>query len=223
LSRVVTAAIAVGKRPVPFRTRKLSPPAPMVLPGGPGGRVGRGRTNFHSRPRQVPVGAYCCLRAPECIDCRAGSFGAGPAGGADAKPAAGCAASRDGGRAGVVSRLLPGVGAGGREAGAAAWPCCEPIATGIRICPTGSGGRLRVLPSDLPTPSASHGQSADAGSHKQVLLQSAQPPQAMSAPVRACRGSASSGLRLPLSRACCGMPSHRYPGLYNRPAAFKAK
>lgn len=27
----VTAAIAAGKRPVPFRTRKLSLPAPMVL------------------------------------------------------------------------------------------------------------------------------------------------------------------------------------------------
>ena len=40
----VTAAIAAGKRPDPFRTRKLSPSAPMVLPGGPGGRVGRRRT-----------------------------------------------------------------------------------------------------------------------------------------------------------------------------------
>lgn len=31
LFRSVTAAIAEGKRPAPFRTRKLSPPAPMVL------------------------------------------------------------------------------------------------------------------------------------------------------------------------------------------------
>lgn len=34
---------AARKRPVTFRTRKLSLPAPMVLPGGPGGRVGRRR------------------------------------------------------------------------------------------------------------------------------------------------------------------------------------
>src|SRR6202012_2104444 len=41
------AVMAAGKRPVPSRTRKLSPPAPMVLPGGPGGRVGHRRA--HSR------------------------------------------------------------------------------------------------------------------------------------------------------------------------------
>ena len=29
------------KHPFPCRTRKLSPPGPMVLPGQPGGRVGR--------------------------------------------------------------------------------------------------------------------------------------------------------------------------------------
>src|SRR3954470_10835563 len=42
----VSAAIATGKRPAPFRTRKLSPSAPMVLPGGPGGRVGRRLASF---------------------------------------------------------------------------------------------------------------------------------------------------------------------------------
>jgi hypothetical protein len=42
----VTAAIATGKRPVPFRTRKLSPSAPMVLRGRLRGRVGRRRTSF---------------------------------------------------------------------------------------------------------------------------------------------------------------------------------
>ncbi len=36
-------AMAEGKHPIPFRTRKLSPPAPMVLLGGPSGRVGRCR------------------------------------------------------------------------------------------------------------------------------------------------------------------------------------
>src|SRR6266699_3314191 len=40
----VSVAIAKGKHPVPFRTRKLSPSAPMVLRGGPRGRVGRRRT-----------------------------------------------------------------------------------------------------------------------------------------------------------------------------------
>src|SRR6266705_99643 len=40
----VTAATAKGKRPDPFRTRKLSPPAPMVLPPKEGGRVGHRRT-----------------------------------------------------------------------------------------------------------------------------------------------------------------------------------
>ena len=40
----LSVAIAVGSRPVPFRTRKLSPPAPMVLHLGGCGRVG------HCRP-----------------------------------------------------------------------------------------------------------------------------------------------------------------------------
>ena len=40
----VSVAMAAGLHPFPFRTRKLSPPAPMVLgPKGPG-RVGRRRT-----------------------------------------------------------------------------------------------------------------------------------------------------------------------------------
>jgi hypothetical protein len=40
----VSVVIAVGKRPVSFRTRKLSLPAPMVLHLGGCGRVGRRRT-----------------------------------------------------------------------------------------------------------------------------------------------------------------------------------
>src|ERR1039457_2654135 len=44
--------MAKGKHPVPFRTRKLSSSAPMVLRGGPRGRVGRRRTYFRwGRPR----------------------------------------------------------------------------------------------------------------------------------------------------------------------------
>ena len=44
-SRRVTAVIASRKRPVPFRTRKLSSIAPMVLHSGGCGRVGRCRTS----------------------------------------------------------------------------------------------------------------------------------------------------------------------------------
>jgi hypothetical protein len=40
----VSAAIERGKRPVPFRTRKLSLSSSMVLQGGPCGRVDRCRT-----------------------------------------------------------------------------------------------------------------------------------------------------------------------------------
>ena len=39
----LSVVLAVGSRPVPFRTRKLSPPAPMVLHSGGCGRVGRRR------------------------------------------------------------------------------------------------------------------------------------------------------------------------------------
>src|SRR3954451_7685312 len=52
----VTAAMARGKRPVSFRTRKLSLSAPMVLPWRRGGRVGRRRTTIHeqgSEPRAL--------------------------------------------------------------------------------------------------------------------------------------------------------------------------
>ena len=45
LSHRVTAVIASRKRPVPFRTRKLSSIAPMVLHSGGCGRVGRRRTS----------------------------------------------------------------------------------------------------------------------------------------------------------------------------------
>ena len=46
LSHCVTAVIASRKRPVPFRTRKLSSIAPMVLHSGGCGRVGRRRTSL---------------------------------------------------------------------------------------------------------------------------------------------------------------------------------
>ena len=74
----VTAVIAWGKRPVPSRTRKLRPTAPMVLHPGGCGRVGRRRTQpKNGPPRQgvdhffVPIHrrseAVNCIR-PECRD-----------------------------------------------------------------------------------------------------------------------------------------------------------
>src|SRR5256885_15934299 len=42
--------MAEGKRPVPSRTRKLSPPAPMVLHPTGCGRVGHRRTSFQQGP-----------------------------------------------------------------------------------------------------------------------------------------------------------------------------
>src|SRR5215204_5612585 len=45
-------AISVGSHPFPSRTRKLSPPEPMVLHGKPCGRVGRCRIFF------LPAGAF---------------------------------------------------------------------------------------------------------------------------------------------------------------------
>jgi hypothetical protein len=50
----VTAVIAWGKRPVPYRTRKLRPTAPMVLHSGGCGRVGHRRTQLSRNPRTPP-------------------------------------------------------------------------------------------------------------------------------------------------------------------------
>ena len=54
--------MARGKRPVPFRTRKLSLSAPMVLPWRRGGRVGRRRTTITERgsePRALTPVRVC--------------------------------------------------------------------------------------------------------------------------------------------------------------------
>jgi hypothetical protein len=48
-STQVTAAIAEGKRPDPSRTRKLSPPAPMVLHPPGCGRVGHRRNTTFTK------------------------------------------------------------------------------------------------------------------------------------------------------------------------------
>src|SRR6476469_1828511 len=62
----VTAAIASGKRPDPFRTRKLSPIAPTVLRGGPRGRVGRRRTPFPGAAA-TPTGPRLLLHSPQKV------------------------------------------------------------------------------------------------------------------------------------------------------------
>src|SRR5215213_1025151 len=53
--------MARGKRPVTFRTRKLSLSAPMVLPWRRGGRVGRRRTTIpEGAPALVPGPLSAC-------------------------------------------------------------------------------------------------------------------------------------------------------------------
>src|ERR1700722_775598 len=61
----VAAAIARGKHPVPSRTRKLSPSAPMVLRGRPRGRVGHRRT-FLSEKRALR-GRLLCVVSPSAL------------------------------------------------------------------------------------------------------------------------------------------------------------
>ena len=50
IDKFIPVTMAEGSPPFPFRTRPLSPPAPMVLPGKPGGRVGRCRDFFLTHP-----------------------------------------------------------------------------------------------------------------------------------------------------------------------------
>ena len=71
LFHIVSAAIAVGKRPVPFRTRKLSPPAPMVLHSNRCGRVGHRRAQ-HSSNAPHPSRCGALLHSRAC------SLGLGP-------------------------------------------------------------------------------------------------------------------------------------------------
>ena len=59
----VSVVIAEGRHPVPYRTRKLSPSAPMVLPGKLGGRVGRRRDTSRSA---APEAALRRSRAWAC-------------------------------------------------------------------------------------------------------------------------------------------------------------
>src|ERR1700729_160453 len=55
------AAIAKGKHPVPFRTRKLSSSAPMVLRGRPRGRAGHRRNTIHKGADPSRVSPFVVL------------------------------------------------------------------------------------------------------------------------------------------------------------------
>ena len=59
----IPVAMSEGSHPFPSRTRKLSPPEPMVLRGKPRGRVGRCRIFFEAPiPRKRSRGfAFCGL------------------------------------------------------------------------------------------------------------------------------------------------------------------
>src|SRR5690242_17911865 len=121
----VTAVIAEGKRPVPFRTRKLSPPAPMVLHSGGCGRVGHRRTSS-TGSRAIPNGM-----ALEPVLRSAGNNRARPANRAGANGADPAAESPEGkgngptgerpalaeGRGRKAGRRTAGTSEAGRQAG----------------------------------------------------------------------------------------------------------
>src|SRR5579875_580953 len=104
----VSAVIAKGKHPVPFRTRKLSPSAPMVLRGGPRGRVGRRRTCLKRAARERSSGPLRLSAAN--VEGEAGSVAEEP------RTRKGAGARRTGVAAGG---RRGGVAAGGRRAGRA--------------------------------------------------------------------------------------------------------
>src|SRR5690606_16311445 len=62
--RVCSVTTAEGVHPAPFRTRKLSPPAPLVLHGEPCGRVGHRGTTLHHHRQPPTTGRLSALWAP---------------------------------------------------------------------------------------------------------------------------------------------------------------
>ena len=78
LSLFLDISVAIAKRshPFPFRTRKLSSSAPMVLHGRLCGRVGRRRL-FYAKPQSEMTGAFFVLSGhkrglPLCREVQAG-------------------------------------------------------------------------------------------------------------------------------------------------------
>ena len=70
----VTAVIAWGKRPVPSRTRKLRPTAPMVLHPGGCGRVGHRRNTINGRGPPPPGGGPPAFKPKKPPDDSGGQF-----------------------------------------------------------------------------------------------------------------------------------------------------
>jgi hypothetical protein len=64
-----SAVIAEGSHLFPFRTEKLSPPAPMVLQGQPCGRVGRRRISMTHGPLSRSRLSGPCVVKPSSSDC----------------------------------------------------------------------------------------------------------------------------------------------------------
>ena len=126
----IGVALAEGKHLFPFRTEKLSPPAPMVLPGRLGGRVGR-RPLFSSRsPRPGHwTGAFAFSVARSRVPSPPGAMASLLA----LAPACREPGSRPG--AGGVRVLGPGPGA-----------CCARACGGIPVAfPGRDGGACRSL------------------------------------------------------------------------------
>jgi hypothetical protein len=134
--------MAKGKHPAPFRTRKLSPSAPMVLRGRPRGRVGRRRTYFHERP---PSGGLSCCRASVTRDrgCEPELEREGSGCGAEAaSPGTGSVARRRSGRSPAAGSIEAVVGPLARrplECGSLPGPATP----GCRRCPAEQAQRSR--------------------------------------------------------------------------------
>ena len=99
----VTAVTAWGKRPVPSRTRKLRPTAPMVLHPGGCGRVGHRRTTITGSPR--PHGRGLPVLNTQTSPTRLGGAAPGPAARADDADGREPAVRREGGR---LQAIRPG-------------------------------------------------------------------------------------------------------------------
>src|SRR5918998_6882604 len=114
----VTAAMARGKRPATFRTRKLSLSAPMVLPWRRGGRVGRRRTT-------IPNGGQSYVLWPPFVFVSGHSVGMQPMSAANLKryrklmtsPRRGSGGARDDGGGSRSGRGSAGQGKGGAPRG----------------------------------------------------------------------------------------------------------
>ena len=172
----VSVAMAKGKHPVPFRTRKLSPSAPMVLRGGLRGRVGRRRTSFAegryhagSGPRRFVVLCFAagpCRPADRIIGCGIADPDAGLGLSGRAFASRPWRTGR-GGAAEVRGRVLAGDGS--QLAGLAGWPGTRVVRKLVRPVtsqPGPAGSWWISVPGQLPLA----GRSAQADRVKRSAL-----------------------------------------------------